>query len=68
MSRVTPAMLHPEPAKAHRGKKGAISGSFVSHQRIVDVRAVLAYSPEVAEAVMRGEKPMAWPRGRSRVP
>ena len=52
------AMLSPEPEKGGRGKKGAISGKFsgVAHQRLSDARAVLAYSPELAEAVMRHGK------------
>ncbi len=54
------AMLYPEPTKGGRGKKGTKSGtvSSVAIQRITDARVVLRYSPELAQAVMRGEKPL----------
>ena len=54
------AMLYPEPTKGGRGKKGATCGEFsgVSHQRVADARVVLRYCPELAQAVMRGEKPL----------
>ncbi len=53
------AMLSPKPEdacergkKGGRGKKAAGTGelSGVAHQRVSDARAVLAYSPEPAEA------------------
>ena len=56
------AMLSPEPEdapergkKGGRGKKASINGqlSSIPRQRIHDARAVLAYSLELAEAVMR---------------
>ena len=54
------AMLRPEPEKGGRGKKGATNGGFsgVAHQRVADARAVLNYSTELGQAVMRGEKPL----------
>ena len=54
------AMLRPEPEKGGRGKKGAVSGEFsgVPHQRVSEARDVIAYSREIAEAVMRGETPL----------
>jgi hypothetical protein len=59
------AMIRPEPestaergGKGGRGKKLSASGqlSAVPRQRLSDARAVLAYSRELAEAVMRGDK------------
>ena len=61
------AMLRPEPETAEergqkggRGKKASINGqvSGVSRQRLSDARAVLAYSRELAQAVMRAGKPL----------
>ena len=61
------AMLSPEPEdasergkKGGRGKKAATSGGVlvIPHQRLADARTVLAYSPELAQAVMRGERPL----------
>ncbi len=69
------AMLSPEPEdasergkKGGRGKKAPTNGevSGVNSQRLADARTVLAYSPELAEAVMRHGKPLqAAPRGES---
>ena len=64
------AMLSPEPEDAEvrgrkggRGKKAAINGevSSVPHQRLSDARAVLAYSPELAQAVMQDGSPWMLP-------
>ena len=46
--------------KGGRGKKATTSGgvSAAPQQRIADARAVLAYSPELADAVMRQGKPL----------
>jgi len=54
------AMLRPAPEKRGRGNKSAINGDFTGapQQRIADARAVLNYSPELAQAVMHGEKPL----------
>ena len=64
------AMLSPEPEdvtergkKGGRGKKAPTSGE-VSSQRIADARAVLAYSLELAEAVMRHPDPEKGGRGK----
>ncbi len=58
------AMLRPEPEEAKergkkggRGKKAPINGE-VSSQRLADARAVLTYSREHAEAVIREGKPL----------
>ena len=52
------AMISPEPKKLKR-KQNAINGDHgVVHQRVADARAVLAYSLELAEAVMRDGKPL----------
>ena len=55
------AMLRPKPEKVHRGKKGSRNGNLseAPSNRVAEARAVLAYSPELAQAVMRGEKPLA---------
>ena len=59
------AMIRPEPEEAKergkkggRGKKATINGevSGVAQQRVADARAVLSYSHELAQAVMRGDK------------
>ena len=50
------AMLQPTGDKGGRGKTSTETLSF--RQRITDARAVLAYSPELAEAVMRHGKPL----------
>jgi hypothetical protein len=54
------ALVRPEGARRGRGKKGTTSGEFsgVAQQRLSDARAVLAYSPKLAEAVMSGDKPL----------
>jgi hypothetical protein len=61
------AMIRPEaePAsergqKGGRGRKAPTSGevSGVTSQRLADARAVLRYSRELAEAVVRGDKPL----------
>ncbi len=46
--------------KGGRGKKAPINGkvSGVTSQRLSDARAVLAYSPELAQAVMHDGKPL----------
>ena len=48
------AMRHPKPEKRGRGNKSPVSGEFsgVPTQRVSEARAVLAYSRELAEAVM----------------
>ena len=52
------AMLSPEPEKLKR-KQNTINGDHgAPQQRIADARAVLKYSPELAQAVMYGEKPL----------
>jgi ParB/RepB/Spo0J family partition protein len=50
------AMVRP-PQKGGRSKTVPEMEGF-SKQRIADARAVLAYSREIAEAVMRGDKPL----------
>lgn len=54
------AMRQPEPEKGGRGKKLPGNGEFsgVPSQRVSEARAVLSYSRELAEAVVRGEKPL----------
>ena len=54
------AMRHPKAVKYKRGRaQFAESGEFsgVAHQRVSEARAVLAYSPELTEAVMQDGKP-----------
>ncbi len=62
------AMRHPEPQKGGRSKKVATCGEFsgVPHQRITDAPAVLSYSREIADAVIRGEKPLQALLGEAR--
>ena len=60
------AMLSPDPEEASiRGKKGgrgkvSANGqlSSITRQRLSDARAVLSYSRELAQAVMRAGKPL----------
>ena len=60
------AMRHPKPEKGGRGKKLAGNGEFsgVPHQRVSEARAVLAYSLELAEAVMHGSRSPVSPTRR----
>ena len=54
------AMLQPEAEQAHRGKKVSRNGTLsdVPSNRVAEARGVLSHSSELAEAVMRGEKPL----------
>ena len=63
------AMLRPAPEKRGRGNKSAINGDFTGapHQRIADARAVLKYAPDLAQAVMQGEKPLQAALGETRL-
>ncbi len=53
-------MLQPEAEQAHRGKKVSRNGTLsdVPSNRVAEARGVLSHSSELAEAVMRGEKPL----------
>ncbi len=52
------AMRHPEPETGGRGNKRSAGGQFsgVPKQRVSEARAILAYSREISEAVVCGEK------------
>ncbi len=52
------AMISPDPKQLKRKQKPINGDHGVASQRIADARAVLKYSRELAEAVMRGEKPL----------
>ena len=50
------AMISPAPKKLKR-KRNAINGDpGVPKQRVADARAVLGYSPELAQAVMCNDR------------
>jgi hypothetical protein len=49
------AMIRPEPEKLKRRGSSKVE---VHQGRLSEARAVLAYSPKLAEAVMRGDKPL----------
>jgi hypothetical protein len=51
------AMIRPEPqTKGGRGKTSTDSSGF--RARVREARAILRYSPELAQAVVRGDKPL----------
>ena len=51
------ALLYPEPEKGGRGKKGKATETVgFSQQRLREARSVLAYSPDLADAVRDGTK------------
>jgi len=52
------AMLSPEPEQGKRTDITTSGEVRISHQRLSDARAVLKYAPELAQAVMQGEKPL----------
>jgi len=60
------AMLYPEQTSGGRGKKNRPDMVGLARQRIGDARAVLNYSPELAQAVMQGEKPLQAALGETR--
>ena len=51
------AMHYPEPDKPGRGRKGkALETSGFSRQRLGQARTILAYSPDIARAVLAGSQ------------
>ena len=58
-------MLYPEQTSGGRGKTSTDVLSF--RQRTTDARAVLKYAPDLAQAVMQGEKPLQAALGETRL-
>jgi len=63
------AMIYPEPEKAHKGKKAenpakVLVAKIFSPTLLSQARTVLAFVPDLAPGVLRGEIPLCLMRRR----